>query len=239
MKALTEFPMFRYDLIVADPPWAFESWTDDGGNAKGAKGQYDVMPLHEIKALPVGDLAGGDCLLLLWTCGWAMATGQAQEVARAWGFNPITELVWRKVTASGKPRMGTGYRARSLHEPILLCTTGNPKHRPLLSEFPGVARKHSQKPEEFYRMVERRCPRLLNRLDLFSRQTRPGWDGWGKEFGKFDAELTDGAESDHDTVGRDGARLKPQEMSLADSIPAAASPGGLFSGSQNDQRLLT
>jgi N6-adenosine-specific RNA methylase IME4 len=72
--------------------------------------------------LPVGQLARGDCLLLLWTCGWAMATGQAQAVARAWGFKPQSEMIWRKLTANGKPRMGTGYRVRTLHEPILAAT---------------------------------------------------------------------------------------------------------------------
>jgi N6-adenosine-specific RNA methylase IME4 len=33
------------------------------------------MPLDQIQALPVGQLARGDCLLLLWTTGWAIATG--------------------------------------------------------------------------------------------------------------------------------------------------------------------
>ena len=63
---------------------------------------YTVMPLGAIEALPVGQLARGDCLLLLWTCGWAMATGQAQAVARAWGFTPQSEMIWRKLTVNGK-----------------------------------------------------------------------------------------------------------------------------------------
>ena len=27
-------------------------------------------------------------------------------------------------------------------------------------------------------------------LDLFSRETRPGWDAWGNEVGKFDGGKT-------------------------------------------------
>lgn len=174
-----------YDVIVADPPWQFERWSDTN-QKKGAADQYDLMPLEEIKALPVGHLAGGNCLLLLWTCGWAIATGKAQEVARAWGFNPITEIVWRKVTVNGKSRMGPGYRARTMHEPILLCTNGSPDIPALPSLFDGIAREHSRKPEEFYAMVEKTTKNALRRADLFSRTNRAGWDAWGHETGKFD-----------------------------------------------------
>ncbi len=126
-------------------------------------------------------------MLLLWTCGWAMATGQTQAVARAWGFTPQSEMIWRKLTVNGKPRMGTGYRVRTLHEPILVCTIGNPKHKPLPSLFDGVAREHSRKPAEFYDIALRHTPGAMRRADLFSRETRAGFEGWGNEHGKFDA----------------------------------------------------
>jgi len=48
------------------------------------------MLLGEIKSLPVHGLISRDCLLLLWATGWAMAEGYAQEVARAWGFRPLS-----------------------------------------------------------------------------------------------------------------------------------------------------
>jgi N6-adenosine-specific RNA methylase IME4 len=175
--------IMKYGVIVADPPWKFERWSDTN-QKKGAADQYGLMELDEIKALPVGHLAGGDCVLLLWTCGWAIATGQAQEVARAWGFKPITEIVWRKTTVNGCVRMGPGYRARTMHEPILLCTNGNPDLPALPSLFDGVAREHSRKPEEFYVMVQHYTPNL-RRCDLFARQQRSGWDVWGNETGKF------------------------------------------------------
>jgi N6-adenosine-specific RNA methylase IME4 len=180
-----EMQMFGYDVIDADPPWAFERWSDKN-QSKGAADQYDLMTLDQIKALPVGQLAGRDCLLLLWTCGWAIATGQAQDVARAWGAKPITEVVWRKVTALGKPRMGTGYWARTMHEPILLCTFGNPDKVPAFpSLFDGIAREHSRKPDEWYDMVLRKTPNAQRRASLFARESRPGFDVWGRESAKF------------------------------------------------------
>lgn len=180
--------MFGYDLIVADPPWRFELYNEETGSEKGAAAHYRTMSLEEIAALRVGELAGRDCLLLLWTTGWAMATGAAQKVATAWGFKPVTELVWRKTTINRKVRMGPGYRARSKHEPVLLCTAGNPDHKAIPSIFDGLAREHSRKPENFYRVVDRCCPKLKGRADLFARTHRRGWDAWGDEIGKFDGE---------------------------------------------------
>lgn len=174
-----------YEVIVADPPWDFENYSD-AGTKKGADPHYDVMPLDRIAALPVSKLARGDCLLLLWTTGWAMATGQAQRVALSWGFKPVSEIVWLKKTVNGKPRMGTGYRVRTMHEPILLCTLGNPKHKAFPSHFDGVAREHSRKPAEFYDLVVAHTPQAIRRADLFSRETHAGFEGWGDEHGKFD-----------------------------------------------------
>lgn len=179
--------MFGYSVIVADPPWSFELYSEQG-NAKGASAQYRCMSLDDIKQLPVGHLARGDCLLLLWTTGWAMATGQAIDVVRAWGAEPVTEIVWIKTTITGKNRMGTGYRARSMHEPILLATYGNPKHKAFPSVFTGLAREHSRKPETFYKLVLERTEG--DRCDLFARQTRIGFDAWGNETTKFNQEET-------------------------------------------------
>jgi N6-adenosine-specific RNA methylase IME4 len=88
--------------------------------------------------------------------------------------------------------MGPGYRVRTMHEPVLVCTAGNPAHRALEStdiydiRFDGIAREHSRKPIEFYDHVTACTPKALRRADLFSRETRPGFDGWGNEATKFD-----------------------------------------------------
>jgi N6-adenosine-specific RNA methylase IME4 len=172
--------MFKYEVVVADPPWHFDL-RSEAGNGKAASAQYDTMSLNDIKALPVANLVRHDSLLLLWTTGWAMATGQAQAVAKAWGAEPVTELVWIKRTINGKNRVGTGYRARSMHEPILLAKWGNPKHSAFPSSFDGLARRHSEKPEEFYELVVKKTIGAY-RCDLFSAGIeRPGFEGWGKD----------------------------------------------------------
>lgn len=175
-----------YEVIVADPPWRFRTWGEHN-QKKSASRHYSLMTAAAIKALPVGELAQKDCLLLLWTTGWAMAACQAHDVAQAWGFRPVSEMTWNKRTATGKLRMGTGYWARTMHEPILISTIGKPrKFSAFPSVFDGLAREHSRKPDEFYRLVVKHTAGL-RRADLFSRESRPGFDGWGDEAGKFDA----------------------------------------------------
>lgn len=216
----------QYDIIVADPPWSFDLYSEAGAE-KSPQKYYDVMSLDDIKAMRVGDLAAGDCLLLLWTCGWAIATGQAQDVARAWGFNPVTELIWPKMTASGKFRWGPGYRARTMHEPILLCTIGSPKHKPFPSIIPGIAREHSRKPDEFYETVEKHTPKLFRRADLFAIDKRPGWDGWGYGYGLPRGRLTDDGESQQQNSASTEACVNADTTALADPGSAVGSVTGI------------
>lgn len=175
-----------FDLIVADPPWRFQTWSETN-QSKSAARHYAVMETEDIVALPVAELARPNCVLLLWATG-AMLT-QALDVMTAWGFTYKSQLCWRKTTPAGKVRMGTGYWARSMHEPVLIGTRGKPSIRPALpSLFDGVAREHSRKPDEFFDMVAARTPGAT-RADLFSRETRDGWSAWGNEVTKFNPPL--------------------------------------------------
>lgn len=172
-----------YDVICADPPWRFRTWGEHN-QTKSASRHYDLMRTEDIASLPVGKLAQKDCVLLLWATGAMLP--HALDVMRAWGFAYKSEMNWRKVTANGKVRMGTGYWCRSMHEPILVGTIGKPtKVSGFPSTFDGIAREHSRKPEEFFALVEKHTTGL-RRLELFSRQSRPGWDAFGNEVGKFD-----------------------------------------------------
>jgi len=175
--------MFGYDVIEADPPWSFGLYSE-AGEKKSAQAQYATMPLPEIKALPVGHLARSNALLMLWAT--IPMLPDAIDTLRAWGATYKSHMVWRKVTPSGKVRWGTGYRTQSGHEIVLLGCFGQMQlHDRFPSIFDGLAREHSRKPEEFYRLVEDKTG-ALNRCCLFSRENRPGFDSWGNELGKFD-----------------------------------------------------
>ena len=171
-----------YGLIMADPPWAFELYSA-AGEAKSAQAQYRTMSLDSIAALPVAELAAPDCLLWLWATA-PMLPDQI-EIARRWGFEFKTSGVWVKQTVNGKLAFGTGYVLRSAHEPFVIATRGNPKcARTVRSVVMGEAREHSRKPEAAFRAAEVLVPGVA-RVELFSRERRPGWDSWGDEAGKF------------------------------------------------------
>lgn len=177
--------MFDYDVIEVDPPTPFDLYSEKG-NAKSASAHYDIMSWDDLGALPVGHLARANAILLQWCC--APTLPASLRLMERWGALYKTNLVWRKITKNGKPRMGPGYRARTLHEIVLVGVFGNERqiHDAFPSMFDGVAREHSRKPDEWYRLVVERTLGL-NRCSLFARESRPGWDVWGKEAGKFDA----------------------------------------------------
>ena len=180
---LADLPLFGFDLVVCDPPWSF-ALRSAAGESKSAQAQYACMPLDAIKAMPVGHLVGANSWLFLWAT--APMLPHALAVMEAWGFTYRTRLAWRKLTPAGKPRLGTGYVVRTLHEDILVGAIGSPTYmRALPSLFDGVAREHSRKPDEFFGLVEAFAPGA-RRLDMFSRETRPGWRSWGAEASKFD-----------------------------------------------------
>lgn len=173
----------RYQFIMADPNWKFTAWSARG-LGKSPEQHYACAPLDQIKAMPVSALAADDCMLWLWATNPMLP--QAIEVLAAWGFAYSTAGHWVKQTKTGKLAFGTGYRLRSAGEPFLIGTRGKPKNtHSVRSVIMGPVREHSRKPEEAYAAAEALMPDA-KRIDLYSRQTRSGWDSWGDEAYKFD-----------------------------------------------------
>ena len=165
----------KFRCIVADPPWA-----------QGLSGQYKsrrhrpmalsypVMPVEEIMALPIGDLAEPDCHLWLWTTNSFLEAGFS--VLKTWGFKYLAPIHWIKPSGLGNyfvHRSQTilfGYRGR--------CQFPLKRYAPNLIEATCPSR-HSEKPEEAFALVESISPGP--RLELFARRQRPGWTCWGNE----------------------------------------------------------
>lgn len=176
-------PPGPFDLIMADPPWRFATRSGKGVTRKGAGGQYDTMTLAEIAALPVATIAAGDCLLWLWATNPMLP--QAFDVLRAWGFTFKTAGHWAKRTRHGKLAFGTGYVLRCAGEPFLIGTRGSPKtSRSVRSVIEGPLREHSRKPDEAFAAAEALMPGA-RRIELFSRQARPGWAVFGNQTSHF------------------------------------------------------
>lgn len=96
-------PAGPFQVIVADPPWRYES-----GNSL----PYPTMDIEEIKAMRVCDIADEDAILWLWTTNAHLRA--AFDVVEAWGFQYRALLTWVK------DRMGTGEWLRGQTEHCLL-----------------------------------------------------------------------------------------------------------------------
>jgi N6-adenosine-specific RNA methylase IME4 len=168
-------PEGPFRVIVADPPWSYDSRSDDATHR--AANPYASMPIEAIKAMPVRKMAHEDCVLWLWTTNAHMR--QAFEVLDAWGFAHKTILTWVK------DRMGTGDWLRGQTEHCLMAVRGKPVVT-LTSQttaIRGPLREHSRKPEEFYALVETLCPG--SKIELFARTQRKGWVAHGNEPERF------------------------------------------------------
>jgi N6-adenosine-specific RNA methylase IME4 len=170
-----------YKVLVADPPWRLADQLP--GNGRGAGKHYDLLSFAEIEAFSLPLLAE-DAMLFLWRL--ASAGEEAYKVMRAWGFTPKTELIWKKLTPTGKRWFGMGRYLRAEHETCLVGIKGRPGQIreemlswSIRSVFEAPAGRHSAKPDAFYSLVESIHPGPY--VELFARRTRPGWTCLGNE----------------------------------------------------------
>ena len=175
----------KWPVLYADPPWKFKTYSDVTGMDRAADNHYPTMTVEEIRAMPVGDIATPDAVLFLWATAPMMP--EALEVMRAWGFKYQSQMVWDKVAVI------TGYWFRNQHELLLVGTRGDIPAPPMGTQSVSVLRiksaDHSEKPEEFRRIIDRYYPELP-RIELFARLVddkgkplpRPkGWHAWGNQ----------------------------------------------------------
>lgn len=185
-NAYFDLPQNHYRALLVDPPWVFETWSDKGRD-RSAEKHYKTMTLLELTELPVQDLAARDALLFLWSSGPMLP--QSLALLHVWGFQFSTvAFVWEKQNQNGDTAHGLGYWSRSNCEFVILGKRGSPKRRakdvPQLIKAPK--RAHSEKPAETIRRIERLVAGPY--VELFARRTRRGWDVWGDEVGKLEAE---------------------------------------------------
>ncbi len=162
----------QYSCIYADPPWKYNNRASRGA----ASNHYPTLTLEEICELPIEKLACENAHLHLWTTNAFLF--DAKRVIEAWGFNYKSCLVWVK------PQMGLGNYWRVSHEFLLLGVRGKLRFsdRSVKSWLELSRLRHSEKPAEFRKLLERVCDGPY--LELFGRQQVPGWTVFGNQVEK-------------------------------------------------------
>jgi N6-adenosine-specific RNA methylase IME4 len=168
--------MKPFTCVCADPPWKFGDKLP--GKTRGAERNYPTIGVDDLCNLILPHIAD-DAWLFMWRV--SSQVPEAYRVVKAWGFEPKTELVWRKLTSAGKESFGMGRSLRGAHETCIVAKRGRPKilNHSTRTIFSAVTGKHSEKPPEFFRIVEDLCPGP--RLELFGRAARVGWTVIGDE----------------------------------------------------------
>jgi N6-adenosine-specific RNA methylase IME4 len=168
-------PKKRYGVILADPEWKFEVYSD-AGMSRSAENHYPTSALDAIKDRDAPSISADHCVLFLWAT--VPMLPDALEVMSAWGFDYKSSFVWVK------DKVGTGYWNRNQHELLLIGTRGDVPAPAPGTQFSSVIKakrgKHSEKPVEAYELIEEYFP-TLPKIELNARQRRPGWDAWGLE----------------------------------------------------------
>lgn len=176
------FPDKRYNIIYADPPWTYKTWSGKGKEKKSAENHYACMDIEDIKNLPIQDISDKDCVLFIWVTMPNLIEGI--ETINSWGFTYKTcAFSWiKKNKKSDSLFWGLGHWTRANNEICLLATKGKPKriskkvHQVVIDRI----REHSRKPD----CVRDRIVTLMGdlpRIELFARQKAEGWDAWGNE----------------------------------------------------------
>ena len=180
----------KYKCIVIDPPW------NQGKTGKrsvrpnqGVSLDYPTMSKKELLELPIQDCSDNNCYLWLWVTNSKDKETKEPilkmsfDLIDKWGFEYYTMITWNKKTG---PCPFGPYQIITEH--ILFAYKGSAKFKKsslgkMQTMFTEASTMHSVKPNSFYADI---CKYFDGpRIDVFARQKRLGFDGWGNEYGKF------------------------------------------------------
>jgi len=164
----------KFKVIYADPPYSYRNKKTGGSMKSGSANKYPTLSMDDIKTLPVEKISDSNSVLYLWATTPLLP--EILEIMKYWGYKYKTALYWRKIMSLG---MGFWYRGQV--EILLVGIRGGIRaFRIQKSNFVQTrVRRHSQKPDEFYNLIE--ANNLSPRIELFATKNRKGWTSIGYE----------------------------------------------------------
>lgn len=179
--------LLRYSLLMIDPPWPKKK----GGlrSVRAAQGRsldYATMTVNEVFDLLVKHIFSRTeetHTVFIWTVDEFLWDCEA-EMNRL-DYRRHARLIWDKTNG-----VAPAFTVRYSHEYLLWYY--KPKMMPVAVDqrgkfrtvFQEQGREHSRKPEAAYQMVKALYP-SATKLDVFSRERRPGWNQFGNQLDYF------------------------------------------------------
>jgi N6-adenosine-specific RNA methylase IME4 len=177
-----------FRAVSLDPPWPERG----GGKSKrGADKHYPVQSVRDIYRIiatcePFQRMAE-DSHMYMWVTNNRLLDGG--RIMGDLGYRYITNLCWPKgdvdqETGEIDLQTGIGQYFRGEHELLLFGVKGDgyaarTERRDLGTVLQGRRTKHSRKPPSTYERIEARSHGPY--LEIFARDSRPGWTAWGNE----------------------------------------------------------
>lgn len=172
------FPNKKYQIIYADPPWEQLK----GGLRKCRPNQnrlldYPTLTLNKIRNVIDACPKAHKHILFMWTIDKFLFKTEQLFC----DYKLHARIIWDKENG-----IAPAFTVRFSHEYLLwfykspmmkIAKSYRGKYTTVLRE---ASRKHSQKPEIAYRMIEDLYPNSI-KIELFARNKRIGWDVWGNE----------------------------------------------------------
>lgn len=171
----------KFSIVLADPPWEYND-----KNCNGAAGQqYKTLKQPDLCGLGehVKAMTQRDALLFLWAT--MPLIPEALELIDAWGFEYKTvAFVWLKRNKVNLSTwfFGLGRWTRGNAEIVMLAKRGKPSRvaNNVFQLIEAPVARHSAKPP----VTKDRIVQLagdLPRIELFARESTPGWVPVGNE----------------------------------------------------------
>lgn len=172
----------KYGTIVIDPPWPMQK-IEREVRPNQVEFDYPTMDEDQLRAFRADFLrmAGKDVHVFMWTTHKFLP--MALRLFNEYGIKYVLTMVWHKsggMQPVGLPQYNCEF--------ALYGRIGSPKFidtKAFNCCFTAQRREHSRKPDEFYDLVRRVTDG--DRIDIFSREKREGFDQFGVETDKFEA----------------------------------------------------
>jgi N6-adenosine-specific RNA methylase IME4 len=182
-KVINPIEKKKYSVILSDPAWK----QSKGGKKKvrpkssGEELEYPTITLDDIKEIQkkARNLGNENHVCFLWTIDKYLH--ESEQMMYDLGYKLHARMIWNKVT--GIP---AAFTVRYGHEYLLyfyfgkLIPVAKDERGKIHTVFTEQVKQHSRKPEISYQIIERLYPNF-DKLELFARREREGWDVWGNE----------------------------------------------------------